>query len=105
MELYLAAGTAARNGVVSALLAGGGFRGSSDPLETADGGFFSMTTRDPNPEILTNGLGDRYWLMDTSIKLYPTCHSSQTGIDAALFARQKHGLRARGRRAHLDSGR
>ena len=93
MELYLAAGTAARNGVVSALLAGGGFRGSSDPLEAADGGFFSMTTRDPNPEILTDGLGERYWLMDTSIKLYPTCHSSQTGIDAALFARQKHGVR------------
>ena len=39
MELYLAAGTAARNGVVSALLAGGGFRGSSDPLEAVDGVF------------------------------------------------------------------
>ena len=93
MELYLAAGTAARNGVVSALLAEGGFKGSADPLEAPDGGFFSMTTKDPKPEILTDGLGERYWLMDTSIKLYPTCHSSQTGIDAALLAREKHGVR------------
>ncbi len=92
MELYLAAGTAARNGVVSALLAGGGFRGSDNPLEAADGGFFSMTTKNPRPEILTEGMGEQYWLMDTSIKLYPTCHSSQTGIDAALIAREKHGL-------------
>ena len=92
MELYLAAGTAARNGVVSALLAEGGFRGSANPLEAPDGGFFSMTTKDPRPEILTDGLGEHYRLMDTSIKLYPTCHSSQTGIDAALLAREKHGI-------------
>ena len=93
MELYLAAGTAARNGLVSALLAEGGFRGSANPLEAPDGGFFSMTTKNPKPEILTDGLGEKYWLMDTSIKLYPTCHSSQTGIDAALLAREKHGVR------------
>ena len=93
MELYLAAGTAARNGVVSALLAEAGFRGSANPLEAPDGGFFSITTKNPRPEILTDGLGEKYWLMDTSIKLYPTCHSSQTGIDAALLAREKHGVR------------
>lgn len=93
MELYLAAGTAARNGVVSALLAEGGFRGSASPLEAPDGGFFPMTTKDPRPEILTDGLGEQYRLMDTSIKLYPTCHSSQTGIDAVLLAREKHGIR------------
>ena len=93
MELYLAAGTAARNGVVAALLAEGGFQGSSDPIEADDGGFFAITTKDPKPEIITDGLGERYWLMDTSIKLYPTCHSSQTGIDAALLAREKHGVR------------
>lgn len=93
MELYLAAGTAARNGVASALLAGEGFRGSSNPIEAADGGFFALTTDGANPERLTEGLGEHYLLTDTSIKLYPTCHSSQTGIDAALNLRDAHGLR------------
>jgi 2-methylcitrate dehydratase PrpD len=93
MELYLAAGIAARNGVVSALLAGEGFQGSSNPLEAPDGGFFATTTDGAKPELLTKDLGERYWLMETSIKLYPTCHSSQTGIDAALNAAQKHGIK------------
>src|SRR6185436_6608548 len=44
MELYLAAGTAARNGLVSALLAANGFRGAAAPLEAPDGGFFPTTS-------------------------------------------------------------
>ena len=92
MELYLAAGTAARNGVVAAALAQSGFHGAADPLEARDGGFFTMTSAEPRPDLLTAQLGERLRLSDTCIKMYPTCHSTQTGIDAVLNLRARHGL-------------
>jgi 2-methylcitrate dehydratase PrpD len=92
MELYLAAGTAARNGVVAAALAQSGFHGAADPLEARDGGFFTLTSSEPRPELLTDRLGERLRLSDTCIKMYPTCHSTQTGIDAVLNLRARHGL-------------
>lgn len=92
MELYLAAGTAARNGIVSALLAARGFRGAAAPLDAPDGGFFTMTSSEPRPELLTEGLGARFRLMDTCIKMHPTCHSTQTAIDAALNLRARHAV-------------
>ena len=92
MELYLAAGTAARNGVVSALLAANGFHGAAAPLEAADGGFFAATSDAADPAELTTGLGTRFRLMDTCIKMHPTCHSTQTGIDAALNLRERHSI-------------
>jgi len=95
MELYLAAGTAARNGLSAALLAGGGFRGASAPLEAADGGFFMLASREARPQLLCEELGTRYRLQDTCIKMHPTCHSTQTAIDAVLDLRQKHGVAAR----------
>ena len=92
MELYLAAGTAARNGVVSAALAHSGFRGASDPLEARDGGFLNITSAEPKPERLTHELGERLRLADTCIKMYPTCHSTQTAVDAVLNLRARHGI-------------
>ncbi len=92
MELYLAAGTAARNGVVAAALAQSGFHGAADPLEARDGGFFNLTSAEPKPELLTDRLGERLRLSDTCIKMYPTCHSTQTAIDAVLNLRARHGL-------------
>ncbi len=92
MELYLAAGTAARNGVVAAMLAQSGFRGAADPLEARDGGFLNITSAEPKPELLTDRLGARLRLSDTCIKMYPTCHSTQTAIDAVLNLRARHGL-------------
>jgi 2-methylcitrate dehydratase PrpD len=92
MELYLAAGTAARNGLVAALLAEAGFRGADDPLTAGDGGFFGMTSDAADPSQISEGLGTHFRLLDTCIKMYPTCHSSQTGIDAAINLRAKHKI-------------
>ena len=94
MELYLAAGTAARNGVNAALLAASGFRGAAAPLEAADGGFFMLASREARPEVLCEDLGRRYRLQDTCVKMHPTCHSTQTAIDAVLNLRAKHGVAA-----------
>jgi 2-methylcitrate dehydratase PrpD len=92
MELYLAAGTAARNGVVAGLLADAGFRGADDPLTARDGGFFGMTSEAADASQISENLGTRFRLLDTCIKMYPTCHSSQTGIDAAINLRARHDI-------------
>ncbi len=92
MELYLAAGTAARNGVVAALLAESGVKGANDPLMAQDGGFLNITSDAPDPRHLSDGLGARFRLLDTCIKMYPTCHSSQTAIDAAMNLRSRHAV-------------
>lgn len=92
MELYLAAGTAARNGVAAALLAESGFKGAADPFGASDGGFFMLTSDAGEPARLDEALGARFRLRDTCIKMHPTCHSTQTAIDAALNLRQRHGL-------------
>lgn len=94
MELYLAAGTAARNGVAGTLLAAAGFQGAAAPLEAPDGGFFSLASREARPELLCDELGTRYRLQDTCIKMYPTCHSTQTAIDAVMNLRAQHGVAA-----------
>jgi 2-methylcitrate dehydratase PrpD len=92
MELYLAAGTAARNGVTAAALAHCGFHGSADPLEAADGGFFTMTSGGQHPELLDEPFPRTLRLADTCIKMYPTCHSTQTGLDAVLNLRKRHAI-------------
>src|SRR6516165_1815263 len=92
MELYLAAGTAARNGLVAGLLAQAGFRGADDPLTARDGGYFGMTSEAADVGQISEGLGRRFRLLDTCIKMHPTCHSSQTGIDAAVNLRVKHNM-------------
>jgi 2-methylcitrate dehydratase PrpD len=93
MELYLAAGTAARNGVVAGRLAGAGFIGAAAPLEAADGGFFMLSSDEYIASVLTDQLGSRFRLLDTCIKMHPTCHSTQTGLDAALLLRERHDVR------------
>lgn len=93
MELYLAAGTAARNGVVSGLLAQAGCRGAADPFAAPDGGFFAISSDDADPRQLSEGLGSHWRLLDSCIKMYPTCHSLQTGIDAAINLRSRYDIR------------
>jgi 2-methylcitrate dehydratase PrpD len=93
MELFVAAGTAARNGVTAGLMARAGFSGAADPLQSHDGGLFTSTSADTDPDALLNQLGSVFRLEDVSLKLHPTCHSTQTAIDAALDLRAEFGLR------------
>jgi 2-methylcitrate dehydratase PrpD len=93
MELYLAAGTAARNGLAAGWLAAAGFVGAAAPLEAEDGGFFKLSSDEFDAAILTEGLGKQFRLLDTCIKMHPTCHSTQTALDAALLLRERHAVR------------
>ena len=93
MELYLAPGTAARNGLVSAQFARAGFTGAAAPLEADDGGFFMLSSDKFDAAELSDGLSTRFRLLDTCIKLHPTCHSTQTALDASLILRARHAVR------------
>jgi len=51
-----------------------------------------LTSDAADPSQLSEALGSHFRLLDTCIKMYPTCHSSQTGIDAAINLRVRHGI-------------
>lgn len=95
MELYLAGGTAARNGVSAAVLAAGGLRAASDPLLAADGGLFVASSANFDASVMTADLGMAFALEEVCIKMHPTCHSTQTAIDAMLELRAEHDVRLR----------
>jgi 2-methylcitrate dehydratase PrpD len=92
-ELFIAAGTAARNGVTAGLMAWAGFKGAVDPLESSDGGLFTSTSADTDSSLLVDQLGTAFRLEEVSLKLHPTCQSTQTAIDAALHLRAEYGVR------------
>ena len=77
-------GVAARNGVTAALLAERGFGG---PPSVFDHGHtvFRAFSRNPSPELLTDGLGERFaGVMEMAIKPYACCSFLHPGLDALL---------------------
>jgi len=63
-------GSAARNGLWSALLAEKGFDGPEEPLAGRQG-FYRAMGDPPELSFLTEGLGERFEIMATSYKPYP----------------------------------
>ena len=81
----------AQTGLESALLAAEGFTGPTTVLE-GDRGFLRVYSPSPQPELLVEGLGRRYHLLDIMVKAYP-CHASfHTAIEAIWRFRQNHSL-------------
>jgi len=78
----LQAGFAARAGVFSALLAGGGITGPKEALE-GKFGFYAMY-ENGSPERLLDGLGSRYEILNTTTKKYPSCTCNHTLIDGVI---------------------
>jgi 2-methylcitrate dehydratase PrpD len=67
-------GRGSQMGLESALLAAQGFTGPSTVLE-GEQGFFHAYSPSPRPELLLEGIGDRYLLHGLTLKAYP-CHVS-----------------------------
>ena len=93
MAKRLHAGTAARSGVIGALLAERGFTGSPEALEAPAGGF--MSTLSDSPDILpyVTSLGHEWETLQTGFKAYAACASAHTTIDG-IDAMMKEGLNA-----------
>ncbi|MFE3839432.1 MmgE/PrpD family protein [Pseudogemmobacter sonorensis] len=86
-------GFAARSGVLAAHLARGGITGPHRYLE-GNAGLFTLYERgEVRPEILTEGLGESWQLLDLSMKPWPCCRCTHTAIQLALELNAS-GLRA-----------
>jgi 2-methylcitrate dehydratase PrpD len=95
MSKQLNAGKAAQGGLLAAVLAQKQFTGSRYVLEARDGGFFSTFAPERGDEwkpIITDGLGERYELLNVAFKPYPCCRTTHCAIDAALALQARHDI-------------
>jgi 2-methylcitrate dehydratase PrpD len=85
------AGMGARNGVTAALMAQAGFTGVPDVLEGEHNVLQAFSTA-PKPEEMVAGLGGRFFVTDTAIKIFSVGYPIQAPLDAFLTLRRLHNL-------------
>src|SRR6266849_369720 len=82
-------GNAARNGLLSALLAEKGFSGPAEPIAGAQG-FLAAMGEPPNWAALSEGLGETWEVNNNSLKPYPAGFVIHPLLDCALDWRRQH---------------
>ena len=99
MSKQLHPAKAAHDGLLAALLAAQGFTAATRILEGPKGLLAAMS-RDPQPQRLTEGLGDGpaetmdAWRIEgVSMKVHASCRHTHSAVDAALELRERHALR------------
>jgi 2-methylcitrate dehydratase PrpD len=91
MSKSISVGNAARNGLVSALLAERNFFGPDQPLEGARG-FLRVTGENPDFTCLTQGLGEQWEILSNAYKPYPCGIVLNPVIEACLALSKKPEL-------------
>ncbi|MBQ9941731.1 MAG: MmgE/PrpD family protein [Christensenellaceae bacterium] len=94
MSKRLHAGKAAENGWMAASLAKAGFTGPTYVLEASDGGYAHAASDKYDLDILLDGLGEKYHILDTGLKFYACCGHIHQAIDAALQLMRENKLAA-----------
>ena len=84
---------AAANGLTAAYLAQEGFTGAQRILEGAQGMAAGMSS-DADPAKLTDRLGTRWTVLETSFKYHASCRHTHPAADALLSLVQREGLSA-----------
>lgn len=84
---------AAADGLTAAWLAGDGFTGAQRVLEGAQGMAAGMS-EDADPRKLTDRLGERWALAETSFKWHSSCRHTHPAADALLSVIETHRLAA-----------
>ncbi len=92
MTKRLHPGKSAANGILAALLAQSGYTGPYRVLEGRHG-FPAVYAGEYNPEIMREGLGERFRIMEVGLKVHAACRYTHPSIDAALLLREKHGIK------------
>jgi 2-methylcitrate dehydratase PrpD len=85
------AGMGARNGVTAALMAQAGFTGVPDVLDGEHNALQALS-REPRPEEMVAGLGSRFFITETAIKVFSVGYPIQAALDAFLVLRGQHAL-------------
>ncbi|MEW6529905.1 MAG: MmgE/PrpD family protein [Thermodesulfobacteriota bacterium] len=92
MSKHLHPGKAAQNGLLSALLAGGGFTGATAILE-GKRGFCRATAPEFNLDRITDSLGKPpYKIEDNSFKIHSSCRHTHPAVDIALGLTSSHNI-------------
>ena len=87
-------GRGGQMGLESALLAARGFTGPSTVLE-GDRGFLKVYSPSPRPELLLEGLGETYLMLNMTVKAY-ACHVSfHPVIEGICRFKEKHRIEPR----------
>lgn len=84
---------AAANGLTAAYLAHDGFTGARQILEGPQGMAAGMSS-DADPAKLTDGLGTRWAVLETSFKFHASCRHTHPAADALQQVLQSHKLSA-----------
>jgi 2-methylcitrate dehydratase PrpD len=99
-------GKAAAAGLFAAYIACDGFTGARRILEGEQGMAAAMSS-DADPRRLTDGLGSRWVLLETSLKYHASCRHTHPAADALLELMREHKLKADGIEsvnAHVHQG-
>ena len=84
---------AAADGLLAAYMTAEGLTGAQDILEGEQGMAAGMSS-DANPSKLSDRLGSRWALAETSFKYHASCRHTHPAADALLDLMQREGLRA-----------
>ncbi len=84
---------AAVGGLTAAILAKAGMTGPEGILDAVDGGLYRAVSDSYDLSRLTDGLGERYEILNIDKKPYPCCRTTHHAIDAALALREKTELK------------
>src|SRR5436190_7239270 len=84
-------GMGSRNGVTAALMAEAGFTGVPDVFDGEHNVLEALSTR-PHPEEMVAGLGSRFFVSETAIKIFSVGYPIQSPLDAFLTLRRTHAL-------------
>lgn len=84
-------GFSSRNGLYAAALAEAGYTGIKQVYEREYGGFLATfgEGHDPRADLVVDGLGEEWVLMDTGVKPYAAMAATHSSVDCALQARSR----------------
>ena len=87
-------GMPARNGATAATMIAAGFTGVDDVF-SGERNFFDAYAVNPRPELLADGLGERYEILGTNIKKWSVGSPAQSALDAMTALMKTHGVTAK----------
>ena len=90
-KAFVFAGMPARNAVEAAAMVAAGFTGVNDVFTGAQN-FFIAFGQEPNPDLLVEGLGERYEVIETTIKKWTVGSPAQSVLDAVQILVRENGI-------------
>jgi 2-methylcitrate dehydratase PrpD len=86
-------GMPARNGVAAATMVAAGVTGVDDVF-SGERNFLEAFAPNPNPDLLADGLGERFEIMGTNIKKWSVGSPAQSALDAMTYLMEDEGVTA-----------